>query len=233
MTAPGAGWASSPGYWDGANVSLVYRSGVTRTSIIGASRPEAAVANGMRRFTTLSRRRHQAVQLRLGRPADPGPPELNPGWSSQVGSIVLVLAAQNAVPANLAHRMPVGEFRVGNVARGAVGPLAPGASVTLAVAGSLPGLGTRFQNCDHDRRLPFGLRPMCPPRRTKPPARRTMDVGLLRSELSVPDGGHAVRQLGVGLPNVNNLCRNVAQDTQRNDPVQDLVVSRSPGAPRV
>ena len=66
---------------------------------------------------------------------------------------------------NVTHRMPVGKFRVGDIARGAVRPLAPGAPVTFSVAGSLPGLRSRFQYSDHDRRLPLGLRAMGPPHR--------------------------------------------------------------------
>ena len=60
----------------------------------------------------------------------------------QIRRVVLVLPAQDAMPAHFANRMPVSEFRVGDIARGAGGPLAPGAPVALSVAGSLPGLGT-------------------------------------------------------------------------------------------
>ena len=72
----------------------------------------------------------------------------------QVRRVILVLAAQDAVPANLAHRVAVGEFRVRDVARGAVRALAPGTPVTPSVAGALPGLGSWLQYCDHVRRVP-------------------------------------------------------------------------------
>ena len=41
-----------------------------------------------------------------------------------------------------------------------------------------------------------------------------------------PDGRHPVGQLGVRLPYVHYLRRNVAQDAQRDDPIQYLMVAR-------
>ena len=85
----------------------------------------------------------------------------------QVRRVILVLAAQDAVPANLAHRMPVGEFGVRDIARRAVGTFAPGAPVTLAVARALSGLGSWLQYCNHGLPLPFRFQSEYPPHRMR------------------------------------------------------------------
>ena len=67
----------------------------------------------------------------------------------QVRCVVLVLAAQYAVSTDFAHRVPVGELRMGNVACRSVGPFAARAAVATPVSGALPGLSSRFQYSYH------------------------------------------------------------------------------------
>ena len=66
------------------------------------------------------------------------------GMVVQVSCVVLVLTAQHAMSTDFAHRVPVGELRMRNVARRAVGPLATRAAVAIPVACTLPGLGSRL-----------------------------------------------------------------------------------------
>ena len=61
-----------------------------------------------------------------------------------------MLAAQDAMAADLADRVPVGEPGVRYVAHPAVGVLATGAAVAAAMPRAAPGLGSRLQYCDHD-----------------------------------------------------------------------------------
>ncbi len=61
-----------------------------------------------------------------------------------------MLTAQHAVAADLAHRVPVREFGMGNVAHRAIGTFTPGTPVATPVAGALPGLGSWLQYRYHD-----------------------------------------------------------------------------------
>ena len=69
----------------------------------------------------------------------------------QVRCVVLVLAPQHAVSTDFAHRVPVGELRMRNVASRAVGPFAARAAVATSVTRTLPGLGSRFQYSYHNQ----------------------------------------------------------------------------------
>ena len=149
ITVPVEAGASSPGYWDASMVSRVYLFGTTRTHVIAASLGPAA---------------QRRPACGCGNPS-PGSVQARPAAGTsgdeprvvvQIRRIVLVLAAQNAMATNLAHRMPVSELGMGDIAGRALWILAPGTPVTSPVAGSLPGLSSWLQYCDHVRRFPSG-----------------------------------------------------------------------------